>query len=322
VLLAAMVAVVPDRAGAGEDAWRLAEGARVELADVDRGAQILRTEDAFIQALSPLDRQLRLRVERAVSQQELLEFQATQVRPWTSPQSRKLAAAVAAIAEKLGTRQLPWPERIAVIQTTGLEEGDAAYCRGGAIVLPASKVALPERALENLLAHELFHILSAHHDQLRRRLYRIVGFEPCGEFELPPGLGPRRLTNPDAPRLDYAINLGDPAAPRFAVPLLYSERERYDARRGGGLFNYLTFKLLLVEKHQDHWRPSLVDGREALVDPDQEAEFHRQIGRNTTYIIHPEEILAENFVHWLNRRQDLPTPRILDELDRVLRSAE
>jgi hypothetical protein len=44
-----------------------------------------------------------------------------------------------------------------------------------------------------------------------------------------------------------------------------------------------------------------------------------RIGRNTEYIIHPEEILADNFVLLVNGAK-APSPEILQKLDAVLRT--
>ena len=77
-----------------------------------------------------------------------------------------------------------------MIKTTGREEGNAAYCRGKAIVLPASKLQLPPNRLQRLLMHELFHLLSRQDPQLRKQLYGIVGFTPCDPIALPASMCP------------------------------------------------------------------------------------------------------------------------------------
>jgi hypothetical protein len=46
--------------------------------------------------------------------------------------------------------------------------------------------------------------------------------------------------------------------------------------------------------------------------------FHEQIGRNTGYIIHPEEVLADNFVLLVRRETDVPSPEILERMDALL----
>ena len=102
---------------------------------------------------------------------------------------------------------LPLPENIYFIKTSGREEGDAAYTRENAIVLPKSILASPEREIQRLLAHELFHISSRLHPKLTTTLYETIGFHYCGEVDMPPELASRKITNPDAPKNDFCINL-------------------------------------------------------------------------------------------------------------------
>lgn len=110
----------------------------------------------------------------------------------------------------------------------------------------------------------------------------------------------------------------DPIARRLRSSVLYSSSERYDASSGGGLFQYLTFRLMLVERQGDVWRPVKEDGEPVLLETIEVPTFFERIGRNTRYIIHPEEVLAENFVLLVNNKEDVPTPRILAEMKRVL----
>jgi hypothetical protein len=55
-----------------------------------------------------------------------------------------------------------------------------------------------------------------------------------------------------------------------------------------------------------------------LVDFGQVSGFYEQVGRNTEYIIHPEEILADNFAMLVLADQDVPSPEILKKLQDVL----
>ena len=48
--------------------------------------------------------------------------------------------------------------------------------------------------------------------------------------------------------------------------------------------------------------------------------FYEQVGRNTDYVIHPEEILADNFEYLLIGRPNLPSPDIQRRLAAALRS--
>ena len=105
------------------------------------------------------------------------------------------------------------------------------------------------------------------------------------------------------------------------LPVLLSKSDHYDVARGGSLFNYLDFKLLALEHENGAWRPALANGEPVLLDPTRVPGFAEQVGRNTTYTIHPEEILADNFVFLLDGRIDLPTPRVVEQMGRVLQAA-
>ena len=55
-----------------------------------------------------------------------------------------------------------------------------------------------------------------------------------------------------------------------------------------------------------------------MIDPHKEPAFLEKIGKNTNYIIHPDEILADNFVRLVMEDKDVPTPRIIEEMRKVL----
>src|SRR5436190_14120385 len=56
----------------------------LQFADVREGIEALTKRDDFIASLSPFDRQVRLKADRDVSEQELLEHIARHVLPWTA----------------------------------------------------------------------------------------------------------------------------------------------------------------------------------------------------------------------------------------------
>jgi hypothetical protein len=89
----------------------------------------------------------------------------------------------------------------------------------------------------------------------------------------------------------------------------------------GEFFDYLNFRLLVVTNHVGGWAPELVNGQLQLIQPTEAGRFFDQVGRNTQYILHPDEILAANFVYLVKGQTNLPTPRILAEMDKVLRES-
>ena len=75
-----------------------------------------------------------------------------------------------------------------------------------------------------------------------------------------------------------------------------------------------------VEEREGRWRPLLNEGGPVLIDPSSSKSFAEQIGANTKYIIHPDEILADNFVHLVMRTENLPTPKIVEQMGERLKA--
>jgi hypothetical protein len=299
----------------------LGEGTVIRFADARQGVMALTRRDDYIRHMSPFDRQARLRTDRDVSEEEFLAFVAQHVMPWEEGDIRKLTPLLADLDRKLRPWKLLLPAVVLLIKTTGREESGAAYCRGPAIVLPQNMLNAPREKLEQVLPHEVFHVLSNQNPELREKLYAIIGFRPCNEVQLPEPLASRKITNPDAPVNDYfqTLTVGDRAVE--CMPMLFSKSARYDTQRGGDLFSYLDFKLMELESDGTERRPLMRGDRPVVLDPASTPSFHDQIGRNTTYNIHPEEVLAENFVLLLNGRINVPTPRVVETMGKVLQDA-
>lgn len=306
----------------GRDWNRLDRSFEASIASVDEGKEVLMTRDEFIERLSPFDRAARLKVERTVDEPEYLEFVGANVVAWEAEEKRRVRDLVAEIRDSLLAFDLPLPPMVLMIKTTGREEGAAAYTRGSAIVLPESDLEAPAERIQRKICHELFHILSRHNPALRERLYGAIGFEKCDELELPAPLNARRITNPDAPRNDHCIRVEVDGTRHWAIPVLYSRTETYDADRGGEFFDYLEFQLLLVDRAEGSSAvaPLRRDNGPWLVGVQDVRGFFEQVGRNTGYIIHPEEILADNFAMIMMGDTDAPSPEVLQRVESILRN--
>jgi len=291
----------------------------LRFADVREGIEALTKRDDFIASLSPFDRQVRLKADRDVSEQELLEHIARHVLPWTAGDRALLTPIIESMAKKLAHWNLNLPPVLLLVKTDGEEDSRAAYCRGVAIVLPANMLA--NKRLDKILPHELFHVLSNQNLVLRQKLYNSIGFQKCNEMALPGALAARRITNPDAPLNNQFITVVHEGRTMELMPVLFSKTARYDAARGGTLFAYLNFKLMALDNDNGVRRAAVVNGQPVLFEPGSVPGFAEQVGTNTTYIIHPEEILADNFVFLLNGRVDLPSQRVVQEMGRILQEA-
>jgi hypothetical protein len=297
---------------------RLGSQSTVSFASVSRAQQILTNRDEFIRALSPFDRWARTKTDRAPSEEVFVQFLRTNALAWEPTETNRFASLLSSLAAKLKRWDLLLPATIELVKTTGQEEGHAAYTRQNAIILSKREIS---SAGTDLLAHELFHVLSRHDPQLRKALYGVIGFHSINEVELPPSLVKLKITNPDGVHNNFMIEVRHRAESVSVVPILYSSSPVYNPARGGEFFDYLVFKLMALEKTAAGYEPRQTGGKVQLLDPAEVSEFFEQIGRNTQYIIHPDEILADNFVLLVNGRTNLATPKIVLEMDRVLVSA-
>lgn len=294
---------------------------RILFASPEEGREILRARDGFIRRLSPFDRAARLKTDREVSESEFLNFVAGKVIEWESADRERVEQAFDRILPALGEYPLNWPESVHFVHTTGEEEGGAAYTRGKAVILPRTRLDQSPEKLARLVAHELFHVLSRHDRNIRDRLYRVIGFERCPEVELPDRFAQRRITNPDAPMNAHRIRVHHEGRPFWAIPVLYSNRDRYDALQGGSFFEYLQFRLLLEAVEDEAATASAPAGSQSrLVEVKEVSGFFEQIGRNSSYIIHPEEIVAVNFALIVTGETEFPSPEVAERIRSVLRA--
>ncbi len=299
----------------------LDEGVTISFASVEEGKQILTKRDDFIARMSPFDRASRMKTDQEVSEIQFLDFVGKEILEWNDSEKQKINSALQTIQTTLEVMDLPFPAKMLIIKTTGKEEGGAPYTRANAIVLPQDFLKAPVARIQKTISHELFHIMSRANPGLRERLYAEIGFEKCNEIDLPPALISRKLTNPDAPRNDHCIRVRVAGKEQWAIPILLSRVEKYDVQRGGEFFNYLEFRLLLVDRADDKITVTpITDGPEPmLLNIQQVSGFFEQVGKNTDYIIHPEEILADNFAALVLGQRNLPSPDVVEKLRAILK---
>jgi hypothetical protein len=292
---------------------------QIRFATPDEGKALLTADDPFTASLSRFDLQCRLKTDKEVTLADWKKLVEQQVRPWEPAEIENVLQSLARLQKRLENFRLPLPPTIHLVRTTGDEEANAAYTRGASIALPNKVMRYDAAQLDRLLAHELFHIISRHDGALRAKLYAIIGFEVCQPIELPASLAPRRITNPDAPLIDCTISLtAKDGREVTTAPVLYAESKQYDATSGKSLFQSLLFRLLIVERRGDRFVPRLANGQPVVINPREEPAYLEKIGQNTNYIIHPDEILADNFVRLVMNDQNVPTPRILEEMRTAL----
>ena len=301
-------------AGAAEPA-EVALSARVSIgfADRERAAAILGADDDFTRSFSIFDRAARSGLARAPATDAVRALLANKARDWPPKLRRKVRLSLVRSAAKLGPLE-PWlPERVWLVSTHAALEGGAAHTRGTAVILPPASLDVSKRELDFLIAHELFHVVSRAHPQLRDRLYALIGFLPCAQLEPPPVLRDRVITNSDAPRIQHAIHVKAAGKRVWVAPLLLAEPPAYHPARRADLFGYLTLRLFPVTRTESSCAFS-EDAAQMPLEVERLIGFDEQTGANTRYVLHPEEIVADNVALLIAGGRAVKTPALLERI--------
>lgn len=293
------------------------------FATIEEGRNILTTKDEFIEQLSPFDRSCRMRTDGVVTEKEFLEFVSNNVRSWEKEEEDRVRPIIAVMEPRLERFTSLLPQKVYLVKTTGNEEGGAPYTRGNAIVIPARQLTRDTATLYKILSHELFHIISRHNKQLRDQLYETIGFKKCPHFKFPGTLEHRKITNPDSPMNDHCILVKAGKQNLWVTPILYSNMEKYSKAHSEYFFDYLQVAFLAVARDNGKGRrPTLFKGgKPRLYSEDELSGFYEQIGKNTDYTIHPEEILADNFSYLLFGIKEVESPEIIEKMEKVFKKA-
>ena len=320
-----IVAFILALAKSGYSEVRIGDTTTFTFATIEQGKKILTVRDDFIQRLSPFDRAARMKTDKDISEEEFLQFVASNALAWNDDEISMVESSLLSLKPRLEAIALPWPKTIYMIKTTGKEEGDSAYTRANAVIIPQSMlVSGMGKSLQKIISHELFHVLTRKNPALQEKLFAGIGFYKCKEIAYPPKLQAMKITNPDAPRNDYCINLQFADSSVWAVPILFSRSASYNVKQGGQFFDYLKFRLLVVTK-DDTSVPSTLSYDQVdpqLVDLDQVSKFYEQVGKNTKYIIHPEEILADNFALLVQGEEKVKSPEVLKRMREILAESQ
>ena len=276
-----------------------------------QAAKTIVKDDAehFFEQISMLDIAIQLKFisTRQRTQKEFLQeyhyYLQDDVRAFTPPE-KALLEDVLAEAFRLCRQLSPAlvPDTLGLIKTPGKHYGPSVfYTRERNIIIPQSDLLEPDRPeLLRVMLHELFHIYSRYHPKQRQELYALIGFRPLpggrAALRFPPQLEESLLTNPDGINVAAAIRLPHPTRSEVqAIPLI---RSRYPAFNPAirDFFPYLQFDLYAIRQKSDGTFVVLSrsDGSSTLSEAEKQG-FYEQIGDNTDYIIHPDEVLADNF---------------------------
>ncbi|MBK8700171.1 MAG: hypothetical protein IPN29_11830 [Saprospiraceae bacterium] len=253
--------------------------------------------DNFFQKLTPIDAAIQMKDNTLLVSPAYLEsykdFLKTQVLSFSDNDKAFLRSvfdeATMSIG-KLNPDLIPVKCQLVKIKT-GHYGQNVYYTRGNTIFIPENIFINPSREVQlPIMIHELWHVISEQNPGLREQLYELIGFRKHGlEISFPSFMKDRLLTNPDGAKLDYALLLPDG---KWVLPIILSGKNHYETGNND-FFNYLKFDLYgltstgVVEADK---------GGNSVLSSENHQEFFNAIKDNTQYIIHPDEIIADNFM--------------------------
>jgi hypothetical protein len=297
----------------------------IELISGQLAIEKLQQTDDYIRNFSTFDFESRLNSSSSTLQ-DYFQFIASHILLWDDVSTERITSCI----EYINTtcinqlKLLTFPLRIFVILTNGKDENNAAYCRNEDVVVIPKAMMISEQG-RRIFIHELFHIWSKWNTNLtiRDELYASIGFYKIPvekPIEFPASLNALKITNPDAPVvMKYYINLkksGDARGKIYkCTPILHASRA-FDAQFSTNMFNYLVpTTLILDDTTYEPLQPL------KYLSYYEASNFYDQIGNNTNYIIHPEEILADNFVLWMigtDNSKKLKTPAVINKMNDLI----
>ncbi|MBL8218740.1 MAG: hypothetical protein JNL62_05905 [Bryobacterales bacterium] len=282
--------------------------ARLTFAEQARAKRILSHRDAWVKQLSKFDLGARMRTTEPVGIQDFLAFAGEQGLGWSAEEEAGWKPVVEKLSGALKGLRLHIPA-VELVKSTGMDEFNAPYTRARAVILPASRASLPaanSRAAFFLLAHELFPVLSREDSTLQDQLYALLGFKVVSGFEYPAELEATRGSNPDAFEYLHVLAVQTASGRADVMPLVQTSRTVSEVLRLSSFFEALDVVLLAVDTNTG--KAVRNENGQLVKFSFANTDWVPQMQRNSSYIIHPEELLADNFATLMEWRAEGNVP--------------
>ena len=193
------------------------------------------------------------------------------------------------------------------------ESGAGAYTRENWIAIGEQVLnEATEEDLARLVAHELFHVLTRADLAFKKKTYETIGFTVLDHpIALPSDLVQKLISNPDVSRRDSYASFTIEGKSINCMMVTYTDVPYTE----GTLFQYIKVGLVPLN---EQFVPLQENGVTIIYSLEQASDFQSKIGKNTNYVIDPEEVLADNFSFLMIEKAGLPDPQIVENLKKVM----
>ena len=265
------------------------------FADKETAIEMYLSNHEYFDGFSTYDLQYKLQSKTATIEQ-LKEFGATQMNEFTDAEKVAIDQTMAEIEQEIKTAgyHLLKIDDIVYIKSTQKEENDSgAYTHGSQIylgdyVLNSLTSDDPQTKLygKSILYHEIFHCLTRSNPDFRADMYKLIHFTVQeDDFAIPKSVKDISISNPDVEHHNsYAtFEINGKSIDCFTVLIATKPFEK----EGDSFFTCMMTALVPI------------DGSDTYYTPNDATNFWDIFGKNTSYVIDPEECMADNFSYAL-----------------------
>lgn len=294
----------------------------LEIPSQSEGAELISTDyfNSFFPYITSIDMEIRMGKSLAgltfqEKKNSYISFIQNEVLNFTEEEVQKVESCFADIDKMLTALNIKMnPKNICLIKTSGKEEGTKGYTRNNCIIVTNKKFEEANEKgifeLKQFLTHELFHVFSRYNPKIRFQLYRLIGFENNERINISSDQNEIRVTNPDAANFRFSIDWKDENGNVISyVPFVFSKLKAFDPALNLGMFGYIetgycpldkdnlidTTKLIKVLSIRGQYEIAITKKQREETPDNYEHPLYEVISKNSGYIMHPEEISADNF---------------------------
>lgn len=278
-----------------------------------QASNLLGKVDIFTSSLNEFELMAKLQTTEKATVSDYLYHAKNQSLEWNDKLKERVSVALDGLSFPLSINPMPLPEEVVFVLTTGLEEGFAAYTRGNAIFLN-ERIIRKHSNLSWLIAHELVHVATRNNSGWKDKLYSTIGFKPCNTPSFSNQFQKYLFSNPDSPQINHALEITYNGIKQKIAPIIFTNQTEYV---GGLFFEYIEVGLFLLDgtNETDY---ELFPEEKRIISFDECDEFFQNVGNNTSYLFHAEEILADNIADIYINRIDSPSPHVSRKILSIL----
>jgi hypothetical protein len=265
---------------------------KYRFADEKKAKELFLSNIKFLNNLNQYDLDYRLNKKNATLE-EYKAFGTSQMREFTEKEKNLVSKQIIKMENTLNNQKmnLPFDEEIIFIKSTQKEEnGSLSYTHSTQIYLGedifnmmGDKSDISDKfEVEKIFWHELFHCISRTNVIFRKEMYKIIHFTVMDkDFIIPKEIYEISISNPDVEHHDsYATFKID--GKNIDCYMVLTAFKPFN-KPGDSFFNCLQFSIVPIDSKGEFYLPQDTEN------------FWEIFGKNTPYVIDPEECLADNF---------------------------